>query len=213
LPEPVAAVGTPGLRSWRGKHGAEKRGFSISQPRLILTVGHSNHPLEVFLELLGGAGVEQVVDVRRFPSSRRHPRYGGAALAEALREREIAYEHVGALGGRRPVQPGSRNDGWQVAGFRGYADHLRSAEFAEGMGRLEELAAQRRVAVMCAEAQWWRCHRRLLADVLVLRGWEVRHLMTGGRLIAHQAPGFMVAAEDGLPCYPAAGQDSLLGSG
>jgi uncharacterized protein (DUF488 family) len=153
--------------------------------------------------------VEQVVDVRRFPGSRRHPQYGAEPLSAALAEHEIGYEHAGALGGRRPALPGSCNDGWTVAGFRGYADHLRSAEFAGGLVRLEELAAHGRVAVMCAEAQWWRCHRRVLADVLVMRAWEVRHLMTGGRLVDHRPPEFMVAADDGLPCYPAAGQLQL----
>ena len=170
-----------------------------------MTVGHSTYPIEVFLELLRGAGVEQLVDVRRFPTSRRNPQYGGAALADALAEHSIGYEHVGDLGGRRPVLPGSCNDGWQTSGFRGYADHLRSPEFAEGLARLEDLAARRRAAIMCAEAPWWRCHRRLLADVLGLRGWEVRHLMTGGRLVEHLPPDFMIAAADGLPCYPAAG--------
>jgi uncharacterized protein (DUF488 family) len=147
--------------------------------------------------------VEQIVDVRRFAGSRRHPQYGAEALSAALAAHGIGYEHVAALGGRRPVSPGSCNDGWRVSGFRGYADHLRSAEFADGLARLETLAAERRPAVMCAEAQWWRCHRRILADVLVLRGVGVRHLMTGGRLVAHEPPDFMVAGEDGLPCYPA----------
>jgi uncharacterized protein (DUF488 family) len=159
----------------------------------ILTVGHSTLPVEEFLELLREGGVRQVADVRRFPGSRRHPQYGADALSGALAEHGIAYEHFGALGGRRPVTAGSCNDGWRVAGFRGYADHLRTAEFADGLARLEDLAARSRVAVMCAEAQWWRCHRRLLADVLGLRGWEVGHLMTGGRLVDHRPPDFMVA--------------------
>jgi uncharacterized protein (DUF488 family) len=151
-----------------------------------------------------------VVDVRRFAGSRRHPQYGAEQLAGSLAEQGIGYEHVAALGGRRPVLPGSRNDGWRVAAFRGYADHLRSAEFAEGLARLEQLAARERVAVMCAEGQWWRCHRRLIADVLVVRGREVRHLMTGARLLDHVAPDFMVVGDDGLPCYPGAGQSNLL---
>jgi uncharacterized protein (DUF488 family) len=173
------------------------------EPSPILTVGHSTHPIEVFLELLLGAGVEQIVDVRRFAGSRRHPQYGAESLSAALAEQGIGYEHVAALGGRRPVSPGSCNDGWRVSAFRGYADHLRSPEFADGLARLEILTAEHRSAVMCAEAQWWRCHRRILADVLVLRGHAVSHLMTGGRLLAHEPPDFMVVADDGLPCYPA----------
>jgi uncharacterized protein (DUF488 family) len=164
----------------------------------------------VFLELLGGAGVEQVVDVRRFAGSRRNPQYGAEELAGALAEHGLGYAHVAELGGRRPVLPGSCNDGWRVAAFRGYADHLRSAEFAEGLARLEELAARGRAVVMCAEAQWWRCHRRLIADVLVVRGRPVRHLMTGGRLVDHVPPDFMVVGDDGLPCYPGAAQSTLL---
>ena len=175
----------------------------------MLTVGHSTHPIEEFLALLRVAEVEQVADVRRFASSRRHPQYGAEALSAALAEQGVGYEHLAALGGRRPVLPGSCNDGWRIAGFRGYADHLRSDEFADGLASLEELAARGSVAVMCAEAQWWRCHRRVLADVLVMRGWEVRHLMTGGRSMDHRPPDFMVAADDGLPCYPAAGQLQL----
>jgi uncharacterized protein (DUF488 family) len=184
----------------------------ISHPSPILTVGHSTHPIEVFLELLRGAGAEQVVDVRRFPASRRNPQYGGGALTDALGEYAIGYEHVGELGGRRPVLRGSCNDGWQTSGFRSYADHLRSPEFADGVARLEGLARRSRAVVMCAEAAWWRCHRRVLADVLVMRGWEVRHLMTGGRLVDHRSPDFMIAADDGLPCYPAAGHGSTPGS-
>jgi uncharacterized protein (DUF488 family) len=184
----------------------------ISHPSPILTVGHSTHPINGFLELLRGAGVEQVVDVRRFPASRRNPHYGAAALTDALAEHAIGYEHVGELGGRRPILPGSCNGGWQTSGFRGYADHLRSPEFADGLARLEDMATRRRAVVMCAEAAWWRCHRRVLADVLVLRGWEVPHLMTGGRLVPHQPPEFMIAAEDGLPCYPATGHGSTSGS-
>lgn len=153
--------------------------------------------------MLRGAEVEQLVDVRRFPGSRRHPQYAAEALSEALRRHEIGYEHLASLGGRRPVVPGSCNDGWQAAGFRGYADHLRSAEFAKGLARLEELSEKRRVALMCAEAQWWRCHRRLVADVLLLRARTVQHLMPGGRLVEHRPPEFMVRAADGLPCYPA----------
>lgn len=141
--------------------------------------------------------------MRRFAGSRRHPQYGAEALSAVLAEHGIGYEHLAALGGRRPVLPGSRNDGWRVSGFRGYADHLRSAEFAAGLARLERLATERRATLMCAEAQWWSCHRRILADVLVLRGFDVRHLMTGGRLLAHELPEFMVVDEDGLPCYPA----------
>lgn len=196
-----------------------------------LTVGHSTHSLEDFLGLLDGAGVRALADVRRFPGSRRHPHFGREALERALRDAGVRYEHLPQLGGRRSPAPASPNGGWRVAAFRGYADHLRSEEFAAGMARLEELAGSSRggpeaaderagdgpqaadvcargeppaglLAVMCAEAQWWRCHRRLIADVLVLAGNEVDHLMPDGRLIAHQPPPFAARGADGLPVYP-----------
>src|SRR3954468_6085864 len=177
----------------------------------LLTVGHSTHPLDAFLALVRGAGLEAIADVRRHPGSRRHPHFGAEPLAAALREAEIAYLHLPELGGRRSVAPDSPNDGWQVAAFRGYADHLRSVEFAAGRERLAELAREQRVAVMCAEAQPWRCHRRLIADVFALDGWSVRHLMPSGRLDDHTPPPFAIRAADGLPVYPAAGQETLFG--
>ena len=176
----------------------------------LLTVGHSTHPLEDFLALLREAGVAALADVRRHPGSRRHPQFGSEALGAALTRAGLAYRHLPGLGGRRAPAPDSGNDGWRVAGFRGYADHLRSAEFAAGRAALEALGRERRTAVMCAEAQWWRCHRRLIADVLVLAGHDVRHLMPDGRLIAHEPPPFAVRADDGLPAYPAHGQETLL---
>ena len=182
-----------------------------------LTVGHSTHAPGDFLALLDGAGVGALADVRRFPGSRRHPHFGREALAGALAEAGIAYAHLPELGGRRAPAPDSPNAGWQVAGFRGYADHLRSEEFAAGRARLEALVActrdggeasprggraPRLTAIMCAEAQWWRCHRRLVADVMVLAGHDVAHLMPDGRLIEHEPPPFAVRGEDGLPLYP-----------
>ena len=176
----------------------------------LLTIGHSTNSMPEFLTLLRGAGAELVADVRRFPGSRRHPHFGSEALAASLAEAGIGYEHLVELGGRRSVVEGSPNDGWEVAAFRGYADHLRSEEFARGRARLAELAGARRTVVMCAEAQWWRCHRRLVADVFAFDGWSVTHLMPDGRLVAHEPPPFAVRAADGLPVYPAEGQDPLF---
>jgi uncharacterized protein (DUF488 family) len=177
----------------------------------LLTVGHSTHAIEEFLSLLRGAGVEAIADVRRFPGSRRHPWFASEAVAQSLGEAGIAYEHLVELGGRRSVLPGSPNDGWEVAAFRGYADHLRSDEFARGRAKLEKLASAKRTAVMCAEAQPWRCHRRLVADVFVMAGWDVVDLMPSSRLDRHELPPFAIRAGDGLPVYPAAGQEPLFG--
>ena len=183
---------------------------AVPAPPELLTVGHSTHPLEEFVALLRGAGISGLADVRRFPGSRRHPHFGREALSEGLRAAEIEYTHLPQLGGRRAVAKDSPNDGWTVAGFRGYADHLRSGEFAEGRVELERLAGERRTAVMCAEAQWWRCHRRLIADVFTFAGWRVVHLMPDGRLVEHEPPPFAIRGSDGLPLYPAARQPSLL---
>jgi uncharacterized protein (DUF488 family) len=169
----------------------------------VFTVGHSTHPLERLVELLRGSGVTQLADVRRWPRSARNPQYDDDALAVELAPREVAYAHVVELGGHREPVPGSANDGWDAPAFRGYADHIGSAEFARGLERLEALAAARPTAVMCAEAAWTRCHRRLLADVLVVRGATVRHIGPDGVVAPHVVTDFAVV-EDGLPRYPAA---------
>jgi len=178
----------------------------VTPRRELLTVGHSTHAIDGFLGLLGGASVELVVDVRRFPGSRRHPHFASAALASSLAEAGIGYEHLPELGGRRSVMPHSPNDGWKVAAFRGYADYLRMPEFAAGRARLVALGVRRRTAIMCAEALPWRCHRRLIADVFVLDGWQVLDLMPSGRLEQHLLPPFARPAEDGLPLYGTGGE-------
>jgi len=167
----------------------------------LLTVGHSTHAIDRFLGLLGGASVELVVDVRRFPGSRRHPQFASAMLASSLAAADIGYQHLPELGGRRSPTPDSPNDGWKVAAFRGYADYLRTPQFAAGRARLAALALRRRTTIMCAEALPWRCHRRLIADVFVLDGWQVLDLMPSGRLEDHHPPPFARPAADGLPIY------------
>lgn len=152
----------------------------------ILTVGHSNHEERPFLELLRGAGVECLADVRANPRS-RYEHFNRSALAGSLKASGVGYEWLGErLGGRRTPAPDSPNGAWNDDAFRGYADHMASAEFAAGLDRLEELAASQRVAVMCAEADWTRCHRRLLADALVMRGHRVLHLGPDGSLAEHE---------------------------
>ena len=154
----------------------------------ILTVGHSTHPIESFVELLRGARVEAIADVRRFPGSRRNPQFGAEALAASLAEAGIAYEQFGdALGGRRRSKQPRPDSPWRNASFAAYAEYMESDEFAAGLDRLEALAREQRTAPMCAEAQWFRCHRRLIADALVKRGWRVMHLWPDGRLDPHPA--------------------------
>jgi uncharacterized protein (DUF488 family) len=176
---------------------------------VIFTVGHSTHALDAFLALLRGAGVEAVADVRRHPGSRRSPWFAREALAESLARHGIEYVHLERLGGRRAVVPGSPNGGWENAAFRAYADHMATPAFAAGVAELEALALARPTAVMCAEAPWWRCHRRLLADALVVRGWAVCHVGSDGGLTDHALTDFAVV-ERGTLTYPPP-QTELLG--
>jgi uncharacterized protein (DUF488 family) len=168
----------------------------------IFTIGHSTHGSEEFLRLLRSQRIEAVADVRRWPSSRRLPHFNAGALAETLRRDGIAYVELGeALGGRRRPLPDTPNTGWRVAGFRGYADHMDSAEFRSALAALEDLGRERRTAFMCAEGPWWRCHRQLIADALVTRGWKVQHVMPDGRLEQHRLTPFAVVDGDAVT-YP-----------
>jgi uncharacterized protein (DUF488 family) len=159
-------------------------GPDASRPR-IWTIGHSTHPWEAFLALLAANGIGAVADVRRFPGSRRYPWFASEALAQALPGAGVRYLWVPELGGRRAPGPGSPNGAWRNPAFQGYADHLASAEFAKGLARVLDSAGVRPTALMCAEAVWWRCHRRLIADVLVHRGFEVLHILGPGQAQFH----------------------------
>jgi uncharacterized protein (DUF488 family) len=136
--------------------------------------------------LLQAHGVDVVADVRRFPGSRRNPQFGRDALRETLAAPGIDYVHLPALGGRRGApRPDSPNGAWRVAAFRAYADAMGDPEWLEGLGTLEALAGARPLAYMCAEAVPWRCHRRLISDALVARGWIVKHILAEGRVEPH----------------------------
>jgi len=142
----------------------------------VWTIGHSTRTTEEFIDVLAAHEIEAVVDVRRFPGSRRLPQFGSAALSTSLRAAGVSYRWIEALGGRRRPDPASPNDAWENDAFRGYADHTEREEFAEGLFELLMIASGMRTAVMCAELLWWRCHRRIIADVLVALGYEVRHI-------------------------------------
>ena len=149
----------------------------------FVTIGHSNRSLDEFLDMLRVAQVGEVIDVRRFPRSRTNPAYNIDLLPEALAPLQIGYRHWPVLGGRRPRQPGvdeQINALWRVQSFHNYADYALSDEFAAALGRLERLGRNRRLALMCSEAVWWRCHRRIIADHLLLDGYAVDHLMGPG---------------------------------
>jgi uncharacterized protein (DUF488 family) len=167
----------------------------------ILTAGHSNHEEAAFLQLIRGAGVELIADVRANPRS-RYPQFNRSALAGTMKAAGIGYAPLGAdLGGRREPLPDSVNTALEEGPFRGYADHLGTEQFEAGLGMLEDLAGERRTAVMCAEADWTRCHRRLIADVLVVRGWQVINLGPDGSLTPHELNELAVVA-DGRVTYP-----------
>jgi uncharacterized protein (DUF488 family) len=176
---------------------------------MIWTIGHSTRPLEEFLAALTAFRIEKIVDVRRFPGSRNSPQYGQERLATALAEQGMGYVWVAALGGRRRPLPDSPNSAWRNAAFRGYADYMASAQFAQGMAQLLEIADGSRVAVMCAEAVWWRCHRALIADTLCVRGIEVVHVQDAEHSMVHPMtkPARVI---DGRLTYADPEQPSLL---
>jgi uncharacterized protein (DUF488 family) len=179
-------------------------GSPTPQPELI-TFGHSTADRGTLARLLREAGVAAVVDVRTAPGSRRNPDLSRQRLAQWMPEAGVAYRWEQRLGGFRKPSPDSPDTVWRNASFRGYAAHTRSPEFVAAMDELGHQAERERTAVMCSEAVWWRCHRRLIADFAVLtRGLLVRHLMHDGRLTAHHpTPGVRVR-DDGLLVYDGA---------
>jgi uncharacterized protein (DUF488 family) len=146
----------------------------------LWTIGHGAADLNVFLSHLRGGGIERIIDVRRFPASRRHPQFASASLQRALSEAGVAYAHCVDLGGRRRPLPDSENVGLRNAAFRGYADYMASASFGAAFDDAMSSPQAYRTCIMCAETPWWKCHRRLIADAAVLlRGVTVTHLVSG----------------------------------
>ncbi|HWX18842.1 MAG TPA: DUF488 domain-containing protein [Candidatus Binatia bacterium] len=154
-------------------------------PTEIWTIGHSTRTADDFISLLNSHDIRLLVDVRRFPGSRRHPQFGQHALAESLARAQIEYLHLPELGGRRPAQPNSPNTAWRNEAFRGYADYMMSEAFATAVERLLTLAQHQRTGIMCAEALWWQCHRGLIADYLKARGHRVLHILSSAKIQEH----------------------------
>jgi uncharacterized protein (DUF488 family) len=144
----------------------------------IFTVGHSTRSFNELLEILRAHGVERLVDVRTIPRSRHNPQFNREILSKALHNRHLYYRHMKALGGLRRARPDSINTGWRNASFRGFADYMQTPAFEVALERLIKLAEQKPIAIMCAEAVPWRCHRSLIADALTARGCEVRDIMS-----------------------------------
>jgi uncharacterized protein (DUF488 family) len=169
---------------------------------VLFTVGHGARPIDAFVAILRAASVSVLIDIRRYPGSRRHPQFGRDALATALAEQDIGYEWQGAvLGGRRSGRPGSRHTALRNASFGGYADHMDTAEFRAAVDALVARAVTERLAIMCAESYWRHCHRMLVADALALRGAKVVHLLDAGRREEHRLHPTMRRDEDGWPVF------------
>jgi uncharacterized protein (DUF488 family) len=175
----------------------------------LYTIGHSTRTVEEFLELLHREGIRRVVDVRAFPGSRRHPHFGREALAKRLAAAGLDYAHAPLLGGRRRPRPGAPPTAWRNEGFAGYADYMTSPEFRKGVDGLLVAAAEQRSAIMCSEAVPWRCHRSMISDAVVARGWEVLHILDGG-LSPHKLSRLAVVEGDEVRYPPeGSGQHSL----
>jgi uncharacterized protein (DUF488 family) len=168
----------------------------------IYTIGHSTRSIEQFLGLLQAHNIEELVDVRTVPKSRHNPQFGQEELAAALQQAGIGYMHLGKLGGLRHSSKDSVNLGWQNSSFRGFADYMATPEFQQGLDELKAIAEKKRVAIMCAEAVPWRCHRSLIADALTTQGWQVLHIQSKKTASPHEPTPFL-KVQDGKLTYPA----------
>lgn len=167
----------------------------------LWTIGHSNRPLEQLVAMLRAHGIEVLVDVRTVPRSRYNPQFNRETLPAELAPAGIEYRHMPGLGGLRHPRKDSTNTGWRNDSFRGYADYMQTAEFEANLEALLQLAEERRVAIMCAEAVPWRCHRSLISDAVTARGGEVRHIMSAERADPHRMTSF-ARVDAGRVTYP-----------
>lgn len=172
----------------------------MPQPSLF-TIGHSTHSIEEFIALLDTHSIRHLVDVRSIPKSRHVPQFNSEVIASSLEVAGIGYTHIKALGGRRHSRKDSINKGWRNTSFRGYADHMVTPEFAQGLAALIEIARAGPTAIMCAEAVPWRCHRSLIADALILKGWQVENILSSAPASSHKLTPFLKPV-NGLPTYP-----------
>lgn len=168
----------------------------------LLTIGHSTHAIDGFIRILKHHGVEEIVDVRSIPRSRHCPQFNVDALDESLRAAGIGYTHLQKLGGLRHGRKDSVNLGWRNASFRGYADYMATKEFSEGLDALVRIARVRQTAIMCAEAVPWRCHRSMIADAMIGKGWQVRDIMSFKPSTEHRPTPFLRVVDEQIT-YPA----------
>lgn len=151
----------------------------------VYTIGHSTHTIAEFIAMLQPYGIQLLVDVRRFPMSRKFPQFNEQNLQKALAGVDIQYIHLADLGGRRKAEKNSHNTRWHNEAFRGYADYMETSTFKKSVNELEHLASAKTTAYMCSEAVWWRCHRSLISDYLKAKGWQVMHIMSVDKLQEH----------------------------
>jgi uncharacterized protein (DUF488 family) len=173
-----------------------------TMPKVVYSIGHSNHSAEVFFGFLEWHQIRTLIDVRAIPGSRRHPQFGRDALGLSCQARDLAYHWMPGLGGRRRTARDhpSPHVAWEVPAFRAYADYMDTPEFAAALAELEHEARKAPTAFFCAEVLWWQCHRRLVADRLLVAGWSVLHIDSGGHTAPHQLPEFARVA-DGRVVY------------
>ncbi len=168
---------------------------------MLLTIGHSTHPIGDFIAILKAHGVEQLIDIRTVPRSRHNPQFNLDALPQSLAEAGIAFAHMPELGGLRHARKDSPNAAWKNASFRGYADYMQTPEFERAIEKLIAIARKRRTAIMCAESVPWRCHRSLVADALTARGVPVEHILSAAARKPHTLTSF-ARVEDARVTYP-----------
>ncbi len=168
----------------------------------IYTIGHSTHDKKKFIEMLKAHGIRLLIDVRTIPKSRKVPQFNGDVLEEYLRKNKILYAHMPQLGGLRHSRKDSMNAGWRNLSFRGFADYMQTEEFWRGIDDLMVYAKDSDVAIMCAEALPWRCHRLLISDALLSKGVKVVHILSTTKLLEHKMTEFAEVA-DGKITYPA----------
>ena len=183
------------------KRGIEKKPDGNTKKLTVMTIGHSTHPLDEFIKILEAHGAEELVDVRTIPRSRHNPQFNRDKLAKGLGK--IGYTHISGLGGLRRTRKDSPNTGWRNASFRGFADYMQTEEFEISLEKLVEIARKKQVAIMCAEALPWRCHRSLIADALTVRKIHVEHIYSITSIKTHELTPF--AKVEGVKItYPAA---------
>jgi uncharacterized protein (DUF488 family) len=156
----------------------------------LYTIGHSTHPIEVFLGLLSQKQIQALIDIRSYPSSKRWPQFNQEALRESSERNRIAYRWLKGLGGRRRSVGEPLNDGWEHPAFRAYADYIAGAEGQAALSDLIQVVSGAPSAIMCSEGLWWQCHRRIVSDYMLLHGWEVIHVMPDGKPVAHRLTPF-----------------------